>query len=177
MDFKGDHNFSRTIASLADTATAEATEFRRISSASGNPAYTFNNGPNGTRTHSVVTDFTRAQSPTTIWTVRYGLIYSDFTAIRGRDFDLTTLGLPSYMKENATHAVFPTIAPENYIDIGTEGWVVMDRQEGVHQFSGSYFEVDQRSQLKFGGETQSTSSITRSPVIPRADSRSARRVS
>lgn len=45
------------------------------------------------------------------------------------------------MNGNATYSVFPTFAPDGYTDIGTEGWLIMDRQEGVHQASGSYSKV------------------------------------
>ena len=34
--------------------------------------------------------------------------------------------------------MFPRFAPDAYSPIGTEGWLKMDRQEGVHHFSGSY---------------------------------------
>ena len=42
------------------------------------------------------------------------------------------------MKDQATFDVFPRFAPDAYSPIGTEGWLKMDRQEGVHHFSGSY---------------------------------------
>jgi hypothetical protein len=153
MDFKGDHNFTDR-----DRLTGRYSFGRSDSTPAnlfgeGNPAYTFNSGPSGTRTHSVVADFTRVQSATTIWTARYGLIYSDFYRNpMVSNFDLTTLGLPKEMAANATHKVFPTIAPESFMDIGTEGWVVMDRQEGVHQFSGSLTKTMSAHNVKFGGE-------------------------
>jgi hypothetical protein len=153
MDFKGDHNFSDKNRLTGRYSFNRGDGMPANLFGEGNPAYTFNNGPNGTRTHSVVTDFTRAHSATTIWTVRYGLIYSSYfrnPMVTG--FDLTTLGLPTLMKENATHAVFPTVAPEGYLDIGTEGYVVMDRQEGVHQFSGSVTKVLNAHNVKFGAE-------------------------
>ena len=59
IDFKGDHNFTDKNRltgrySFNRSRRAPANLFGE-----GNPAYTFNNGPNGTRTHSVVTDYTR----------------------------------------------------------------------------------------------------------------------
>ena len=56
------------------------------------------------------------------------------------------------MKQNATYPVFPTIAPDGYTDIGTEGYVIMDRQEGTHMFSGSVSKFIGGHTLKFGGE-------------------------
>jgi len=118
----------------------------------GNPAYTFNNGPNGANTHSIVADFTRTQSATTIFTARYGLIYQNFFRRPMEAFDLTTLGFPQYMKQNASALVFPAFSPAGFTKIGTEGWLIMDRQEGVHQFSGSLTKVFGGHNLKVGAE-------------------------
>ncbi len=152
MDLKGDHNFSEK-----NRLTGRYSLFRNDGTPAnlfgeGNPAFTFNDGPNDTRTRSAVADFTRAQSATSVWTLRYGLVYSNFHRNALEKFDLTTLGLPAYMKTNATHLVFPTFAPGGYTDIGTEGWVIMDRQEGVHQISGSYSKFLGAHTLKLGGE-------------------------
>ncbi len=153
MDFKGDHNFTDRDRLTGRYSFGRSDGVPANLFGEGNPAYTFNNGPNGTRTSSVVADYTRVQSASTIWTVRYGLIYSDFYRnSMVTDFDVTTLGLPKEMATNATHKVFPTIAPESYMDIGTEGWVVMDRQEGVHQFSGALTKTLNAHNVKFGGE-------------------------
>lgn len=153
MDFKGDHNFSdrNRLSGRYSFGRSDGNPANLFGD--GNPAYTFNNGPNGTRTHSAVADFTRVQSATSIFTFRYGLIYSTyFRNPMVSDFDLTTLGLPQYMADNATIAVFPTIAPESYLDIGTEGYVILDRQEGVHQFSGSWTKTLSAHNIKAGGE-------------------------
>ena len=152
MDFKGDHTINDKMRlsgrfSYAPNVGTPANLF-----GAGNPAYTFNNGPSGTKTKSIFTELTRTQNATTVWTVRYGLIYSDFYRNAMAPFDLTTLGFPEYMKKNATYPVFPTIAPEGYTDIGTEGWVIMDRQEGTHVVSGSVSKFVGGHTLKFGGE-------------------------
>ncbi|MCS7024606.1 MAG: carboxypeptidase regulatory-like domain-containing protein [Bryobacteraceae bacterium] len=152
MDFKGDHNFSDK-----NRITGRFSHLRNRGNppnlfGKGNPAFTFNNGPSGTKTYSTVTDFTRVQNATTLWTVRYGLVYSDFFRNPMEPFDLTALGFPEYMKRNATNLVFPTIAPDGYTDIGTEGWLIMDRQEGVHQISGSLTKTAGSHNLKVGGE-------------------------
>lgn len=118
------------------------------------PAFTFNYGPNLYTATSVVSEFTRVRSATSLWSVRYGLTYSTYWRNPFEPFDLTSLGFPKYMKDNATHLVFPTIAPDGYTDIGTEGWLIMDRQEGVHHFSGFYSKIAGGHNMKFGAETR-----------------------
>jgi len=152
MDFKGDHNINDKMRLTGRYSYAPNNGDPANLFGEGNPAFTFNNGPTGTKTHSVVVDFTRSENATTVWTFRYGLIYSDFYRNAMAPFDLTTLGFPEYMKQNANYLVFPTIAPEGYTDIGTEGWVIMDRQEGAHQVSGSFSKFIGSHTLKVGGE-------------------------
>jgi hypothetical protein len=61
-------------------------------------AFPLNNGPVVGSVHSLVTEFTRTQSPTALWSVRYGLTYAAFIRDPMERFDLTRLGLPQYMK-------------------------------------------------------------------------------
>ena len=152
MDFKGDHNLSDKMRLSGRYSHARSNGNPPNLFGDGNPAFTFNNGPSGTRTHSAVLDFTRTETATTLWTMRYGLVYSDFHRNAMEAFDLTSLGLPQYMKDNANYLVFPTFAPEGFEDIGTQGWLIMDRQEGVHQFSGSVTKILGGHNLKAGGE-------------------------
>ncbi len=152
MDFKGDHNINDKMRLTGRYSFAPNNGNPANLFGEGNPAFTFNNGPTGTKTHSIVTDFTRSENATMVWTLRYGLIYSDFYRNAMAPFDLTTLGFPEYMKQNANYLVFPTIAPEGYTDIGTEGWLIMDRQEGAHQVSGSLSKFIGSHTLKIGGE-------------------------
>jgi len=152
MDFKGDHNLNDKTRLTGRYSHSRNNGNPANLFGEGNPAFTFNDGPTATRTQSVVADFTRMESSTSVWTLRYGLIYSDFHRNAMAPFDLTTLGFPEYMKTNANYLVFPTIAPEGYTDIGTEGWVIMDRQEGVHQISGSYSKFLGSHSIKVGGE-------------------------
>lgn len=152
MDFKGDHNINDKMRLTGRYSHAPNNGNPANLFGEGNPAFTFNDGPTGTKTHSVVTEFTRTENATTVWTARYGLIYSNFYRNAMAPFDLTTLGFPEYMKQNANYLVFPTIGPEGYTDIGTEGWVIMDRQEGVHQFSGSLSKFLGAHTIKMGGE-------------------------
>lgn len=152
MTFKGDHNLNDKMRLTGRYSHIRSNGNPPNLYGDGNPAFTHNNGPSGTKTHNMVADFTRTQSATTIWTVRYGLTYSDFFRNAMEPFDLTTLGLPSYMKSNANYLVFPTFGPEGYTDIGTEGWLIMDRQEGVHQVSGSLTKIVGGHNIKAGGE-------------------------
>jgi hypothetical protein len=152
MDFKGDHNFNEKMRVTGRWSHNRNNGNPPNLFGDGNPAYTHNDGPTQTRTQSLVTDFTRSENATTIWTVRYGLVYSDFQRNAMAPFDLTTLGLPTYMKNNANYLVFPEFAPEGFQNIGTEGWLIMDRQEGVHQFSGSLTKIIGGHNIKAGGE-------------------------
>lgn len=154
MDFKGDHNINDKMRLTGRFSYAPNNGNPVNLFGEGNPAFTFNDGPTGTKTRSIVADFTRTESATLVWNLRYGQIYSDFHRNAMAPFDLTTLGFPEYMKTNANYLVFPTIAPEGYTDIGTEGWVIMDRQEGVHQVSGSVSKFMGGHTMKFGGEVR-----------------------
>ena len=117
-------------------------------------AFPLNNGPVVGSAHSIVTEFTRTQSPTSLWNVRYGLTYAEYIRDPIERFDLTQLGLPPYMKAQATFDVFPRFAPEGFSPIGTEGYLKMDRQEGVHHFSGSYTKMLGGHNIKAGAETR-----------------------
>jgi hypothetical protein len=153
-NMRGDHNFneSNRISGRYSYGRGRGTPPNLFGE--GNPAYTFNDGPSQSTSHSIVSEYTRIQSATTVWSVRYGLTYSTYWRNPMVNFDLTQLGLPNYMKQNATFNVFPTIAPDGYTDIGTEGWLVMDRQEGVHHISGSYSKILGGHSLKAGAETR-----------------------
>lgn len=152
MTFKGDHIFNEK-----SRLTGRYSHVRGNGSpvnlfGEGDPSYTYNDGPNASRTHALVSEFTRTESATLLWSFRYGLTYSTYERNPFQEFDLTSLGFPKYMLDNATFKVFPTIAPADYTDIGTEGWLIMDRQEGVHHFSGSANKFIGGHSLKFGGE-------------------------
>lgn len=153
LNLKGDHNFSEKNRITGRYSYNRGCGNPVNSFGEGNPAYTYNDGPNGSGTHASVVEFTRVQSATTLWTARYGRTYSNyFRNPMVTEFDITSLGLPSYMKANATIPAFPTIQPADYSDIGTEGWVIMDRQEAVHHFSGQMSKFMGGHSMKFGGE-------------------------
>lgn len=152
MNFKGDHILNDKMRLTGRYSHVRGNGNPVNLFGEGDPSYTYNDGPNATRTHSVVSELTRTESATLLWSFRYGLTYSSYTRNPFQSFDLTTLGFPKYMLDNATFKVFPTIAPDGYTDIGTEGWLIMDRQEGVHHFSGSANKFIGGHSIKFGGE-------------------------
>ena len=97
MSIKMDHNFSdrnRVTGrySYGPYTTTPPNLFGELA-----PAFPLNNGPIAGSVHSLVTEFTRIQSPRSLWSVRYGLTYAPFTRDPLESFDLTLLGLPQYM--------------------------------------------------------------------------------
>lgn len=114
-------------------------------------AYSPNDGPNSTHTQSASGNLTFVQNSKTIWTANYGFVYSDYQRRPFQDFDSTTLGLPKYMYDNADYKAFPFFNGFG-LDIGTQGWLIMDRQEGVHQLSGSMTKTVGGHNIKAGLE-------------------------
>ncbi len=154
MNFKVDQNFSSRNRLTGRYSYAPYTNTPPNIFGDQGPAFPLNNGPIVGSAHSVVTEFTRTQSSSALWSVRYGLTYAAFTRDPIQNFNLTELGLPQYMKSQATFDVFPRFAPDGYSPIGTEGWLKMDRQEGVHHFSGSYTQVIGGHNFKAGAESR-----------------------
>ena len=68
--------------------------------------------------------------------LNYGFVYSEYQRMPFQDFDSSTLGLPKYMYDNATFKTFPMFDGFGMLQVGTQGYVILDRQEGVHQLSG-----------------------------------------
>ncbi len=123
MNFKVDQNFSGRSRLTGRYSYAPYTQTPPNIFGELGAAFPLNNGPIVGSTHSFVTEFTRTQSPTALWTVRYGLTYAAFIRDPIENFDLTELGLPQYMKDQATFDVFTRFAPDGYSPIGTEGWL------------------------------------------------------
>jgi hypothetical protein len=114
-------------------------------------AYSPNDGPNHTYTQSASGNLTFVQNPSTVWTVNYGFIYSEYNRMPFEDFNSTTLGLPKYMYDSAAYKAFPFFNGFG-LDIGTQGWLIMDRQEGAHQVSASVSKVKGGHNMKAGFE-------------------------
>jgi outer membrane receptor protein involved in Fe transport len=102
----------------------------------------------------MVAELNHTFSPTMLVSFRYGFTYSDFhrNPLAGLGFDVTTLGLPANMRDTATHQVFPRWAPEGFQEFGTEPYWIMDRQEGVHHWSGALTKIWGAHNIKVGGE-------------------------
>ena len=158
FDVKGDHSFSDKLRFTARYSRANSTNnpanlYGTASKAIGDAdPY---NGPSGTKTQSATGNVIYTQNATTIWSGTYGFIYSNF----GRDpfnstFDLTTLGLPKNLFDLSTLHVFPMFSAGGYSDMGTQGYWKMDRQEGVHQFSGSLTKIKSAHNIKAGFENR-----------------------
>ncbi len=89
----------------------------------------------------MVADFTRTQSATAVWSVCYGLTYSTYWRNPMENFDLTQLGFPQYMKDQATFAVFPTIVNLGLrYDFDVPRWETQNRQ--------SYWDLEAQSPVQ-----------------------------
>ncbi|MBI4909494.1 MAG: TonB-dependent receptor [Acidobacteria bacterium] len=111
------------------------------------------NGPSYHRPQNASGNLTYMQNPTTVWVASYGMIYADFGRVPFIEtFDVTTLGLPKYMQDAAEYHVFPMFSPGGFTNVGNQGWWRMDRQEGVHQFSGSMTKTKGGHTIKAGAE-------------------------
>jgi hypothetical protein len=149
---KMDHNFNGANRFSGRWSNARSGGTNPNLFGDNNPAY-YTGGVNGTNTQSVVGDFTHVASPTTLFTFRYGWTYSDFFRNPFFDsFDPTTLGFASNIKSNATNLVFPRFRPEGFQEFGTEGYWIMDREEGVHHWAGSMTKIIGGHNIKAGGE-------------------------
>ena len=88
MDSKGDHNINDKMRLTGQYSFSPNKGTPANLDGEGNPAFTFNDGPTLTRTQSAVAGFTRTENGSTVWTFRYGLIYSDFHRDAIAAFDL-----------------------------------------------------------------------------------------
>lgn len=105
------------------------------------------------RTQSASGNLTWTPNPTTIFVFNYGFVYQNYQQPPwGGGFNLTTLGLPQYLYDNASYHVFPNFSPGGYTSFGSQGALIIDRQEGVHQFSASLTKVIGGHNMKFGAE-------------------------
>ncbi len=156
FDAKGDHSFTDKLRIMGRYSynwnNGAPVNLYGLADANISAADPYN-GPSFTHTQSSVGNLVYLQNASTVFTFNYGFIYSNF----GRDpftssFDETTLGLPKYMQETSTLDVFPMFSAGGYSDMGTQGYWKMDRQEGVHQFSGSMTKMFGGHNFKTGAE-------------------------
>jgi carboxypeptidase family protein len=155
-DFKVDNNFSDNLRLTARYSFARSTNSPNSVFGANNPSLAVAdpwNGPSFHRPQSAVGTLTYMQNPTTVWVASYAMIYANFGRVPFvSEFDVTTLGLPQYMQDAAAYHVFPMFSAGGFTDVGNQGWWRMDRQEGVHQFSGSVTKTIGGHNVKTGVE-------------------------
>jgi hypothetical protein len=151
MDIKLDHNFSDK---QRFTSRYSVNWGASIPATFWGIADNFSNGDSNSRTQNFVFDFTRAHSPTTILTLRYGLLrQSTRTTPKSFGFDQTSLGLPSlYLTSGVT--MFPTFTSEGYQEIGQVGYGLIARGDDVNSFTGSVTKIVAGHNLKAGAEAR-----------------------
>ena len=151
MDIKLDHNFSDK---QRFTSRYSVNWGMSIPASFWDIADNFSNGDSASRTQNFVFDFTRAHSPTTILTLRYGLLrQSTRTTPKSFGFDQTSLGLPSiYLTSGVT--MFPTFTSEGYQEIGQVGYGLIARGDDVNSFTGSVTKIVAGHNLKVGAEAR-----------------------
>jgi hypothetical protein len=151
MDIKLDHNFSDK---QRFTSRYSVNWGASIPATFWGIADNFSNGDSASRTQNFVFDFTRAHNPTTILTLRYGLLrQSTRTTPKSFGFDQTSLGLPSvYLTSGVT--MFPTFTSEGYQEIGQVGYGLIARGDDVNSFTGSVTKILAGHNLKMGAEAR-----------------------
>jgi len=97
-------------------------------------------------------DFTRTHSPQTVFNVRLGVLRPENYHRPLVPFDLTTLGLPQYMKDASDYPVFPQFQPEGYTAIGDAGYTYIGNRNGSRQLLPSVTHFASAHSLKAGME-------------------------
>jgi outer membrane receptor protein involved in Fe transport len=97
-------------------------------------------------------DFTRTHSPWTVISVRLGAVRPEGYHRPLVLFDLTSLGLPKYMKDVADYQVFPQFQPEGYTAIGDAGYTFIGNRNGSWQVLPSLTRFSGAHALRIGGE-------------------------
>ena len=156
-DFKVDHSFRDNLRATARWSYSNNSDAPPNTFGIADPAiaaaYQPNNGPATTKTQSASGNLTWTQNASTVWVANYGFIYANYVRNPFVSFDQTTLGLPASLQTTAAYKVFPTFSfGSGFNDIGTQGWLIMDRQEGVHQPSLSMTKIKGAHTIKAGAE-------------------------
>jgi Carboxypeptidase regulatory-like domain/TonB dependent receptor len=114
----------------------------------------FSNGDSHSRTQNFVIDYTRTQSPTTLITLRYGVLrQASYTDPKSLGFDQTSLGLsPLFLTSGIK--MFPNFAPEGYQFTGQVGYGLIGRGDDANSFTGSVTKVLNGHSLKMGAEAR-----------------------
>jgi len=157
MDYKVDHSIRDNLRATGRWSYSHNTGLPANTFGLADPAiaaaYQPNNGPSTTATQSASGNLTWTQNATTVWVANYGFVYSNYVRNPFMSFDQTTLGLSSTLQSAAAYKTFPTFSfGSGFNDIGTQGWMLMDRQEGVHQPSLSVTKIKGAHTIKAGAE-------------------------
>ena len=152
MDIKLDHNISekQRFTSRYSVNWGSSTPPLLL----GNLADNSTNGDSSSRTQSFVFDFTRMQSPTTIFEFRYGLLRQRAnTNPKSLGFDQTSLGLPDVYLTSGVK-MFPTFSPEGYQELGQVGYGLIARGDEMNDVTGSMNKIVGGHNLKAGVEAR-----------------------
>jgi hypothetical protein len=152
MELKADHNFNAANrVSMRWSPRWQLVDQANIFGA-GKPAAPWSAKHGTIGGQKAMFDYTRVQSATTIFNLRFGITFHHYYSVPLVPFDLTALGLPKYLLDNASNAVFPYFSPSGYTAIGDCGWVVQSQEQGGSQILGSVTRILGAHNLKFGGE-------------------------
>jgi len=120
----------------------------------GSLADPFSNGNSNSRTQNFVFDFTRSHSPTTLITLRYGVLRQHAQTIPKSDgFDLTAFGLPSLYLTSGLRQ-HPLFSLEGYQETGQVGFGRIGRGDDVNSLTGSLTRIFGGHTLKTGAEAR-----------------------
>ncbi|MBV9083902.1 MAG: TonB-dependent receptor [Acidobacteriaceae bacterium] len=98
-------------------------------------------------------DYTRNFSPTYLMEIRYGLGRALAVLLPlSYGFDPTTLGFPSYIRDNADVLAFPQFKPANYLNIGNGGPDYRHSAYETHSLLISNDKITNSHDFKFGFE-------------------------
>ncbi len=157
MENKVDHNFTEK-----DRISARYSPRRAVYEApnlfgEGQPGPPWELKYTTVGTDNAALDYTRVHSARTIINVRFGLMVPYYYSRTLVPFDLTTLGLPSYIQNAALQffpqaSWFPQFQPEGYTSIGDAPWTFIGREDGARQVLGSMTRFIGGHNLKVGGE-------------------------
>jgi hypothetical protein len=148
IDGKIDHNFSDKQRLSARygvnwTSSGVANLVNNIS---------FNGNPGTERDQNFILDYTRTQNPTTVITLRAGILrVKSLRDPLSTGFDATTLGLPAYMTSGTGTKAFPLFSAQ-YRSMGAGGYAIIHRYEDVYQYMGSVTKILQGHTIKAGAE-------------------------
>ena len=130
----------------------------------GNPS--FNGNPGTARSQNFILDYTRTQSPTTIYTARAGVLrVASLRDPLSTGFDATTLGLPAYMTAATGTKDFPQFSAQ-YRAMGVSGYAIIHRWETMYQYLGSVTKIISGHSIKAGAEFRKIQENYYQPNLP-----------